>query len=541
MKLSHVLLASTSGLLLQGCLLEDTNIPKEPEKSIPIPDVASLKAAAKYPIGAALPAGDSLNSVLDRSDLQQVVSKHFSQITAENIMKPIYVQPTKGSFFYTDADALEDYAASIGASIHGHALVWHQSVPEWMITECAKSAEDCEAVMSSHISNVVSHYAAGDTVVSWDVVNEAFNDDGSYRDQGEWGSFWYANIGESYISKAYIAAKQALTNQSPAKDAAVDLYYNDYAIEQDDAKLTAVLNMVDTVNTDGSNPLIEGIGFQMHVGLTQPAITDISSSFKKAAATGLKVKITELDVRINESGTLSQFTYDLAMSQKQRYQDIVAAYLETVPVAQRGGVSVWGVSDADSWIPSHYGSPDWPLLFDTDLQAKPALEGMYNAIGSEEEDPEEPTLFSDKFDGEFKWGTTYQTIVGPHESLNASEQVMNIVVPWASTTDKYGTGVLMDVDFSTPRTIQFDIYVPSSIGTGDLAVQPLVQQSQAPYGGVYDIAYQFGYTLDEWSTITIENVQTDLENIDRLGFNFIANDVVLPANAVIKIDNVIVK
>jgi endo-1,4-beta-xylanase len=53
--------------------------------------------------------------------------------------------------------------------------------------------------------------------------------------------------------------------------------------------------------------------------------------------------------------------------------------VRAVPAAQRAGITVWGVWDADSWI-NQPGSPDWPLLFDGNFQAKPALQGFKDAL-----------------------------------------------------------------------------------------------------------------------------------------------------------------
>jgi endo-1,4-beta-xylanase len=53
--------------------------------------------------------------------------------------------------------------------------------------------------------------------------------------------------------------------------------------------------------------------------------------------------------------------------------------MDVVPEAQRGGISVWGIADLDSWRRS-YNALEWPLLFDDDLAPKPALQGFADGL-----------------------------------------------------------------------------------------------------------------------------------------------------------------
>ncbi|MDR9831212.1 endo-1,4-beta-xylanase [Vibrio sp. FNV 38] len=532
MKWNSVCLLLGTSALLQGCLLDSADT--KPVEPIPQPEIESLYSLASgYPIGTALPAGDAENSVHSRDDLQHIVQQHFNQITAENIMKPQYLQPVEGEFFFEDADVLVGFAQEIGASVHGHTLVWHSQIPQWM--NACSSESQCSDIMTSHISAVASQFAG--KVVSWDVVNEAFNDDGSYRNEGDNGSVWYRNIGKDYILKAFVSAREA--------DANAELYYNDYNIEYNDAKLDAVLTMVDELQA--ANAPIDGIGFQMHVGIEQPTLELITAALSRAVETGLKVKVTELDVRLNHDGNYSSLTLELAEKQQQRYQEIVAAYLGMVPEAQRGGLSVWGVSDSDSWIRDLYGNPDWPLLFDDQLAQKPAIQGFADGLSSEVSEP----LFSDTFETGVNWYEDGSSTTTGAFSHNAEAQTMNVDISWTSESDKYVIAREFDqhtIDFNSARTLSFDIYIPADIGNeGIFAVQPFIMD------GAYTpafVGWQFGYTAGGWATITIPNIDPDFEfgyngnpdfsAIDRIGFEFIANGAVVPQGT-IQIDNVTVR
>ncbi len=350
-------------------------------------NVDSLHTLASFPIGVAVSNTDfATYNILTNTAEQSLVEKHFDQMTAGNIMKMNYLEPTQGNFTFTNADAFVDYAKSKNISVHGHALVWHSDyqVPDFMKTWAGTSADFLTA-LETHVTTIVDHFEAKENVTSWDVVNEALNDDtpSGFRTN----STLYIKSGNSavYIEKAFQAARTA--------DPAAILYYNDYNIDQNGAKMTKLVDMITDFQTR-SIPL-DGIGFQMHVFLDYPSIDNISDAMQKVVDKGLKVKITELDVAINNpyngnwpANKISSFTDSIALTQKKRYCDIVKAYLDTVPVNLRGGISVWGTTDANTWLhdlfkkPSQYNGEKiaWPLLFDGNYNDKPALRGFADAL-----------------------------------------------------------------------------------------------------------------------------------------------------------------
>jgi endo-1,4-beta-xylanase len=326
-----------------------------------------LKSLASMPIGVAVNAGFENNSIINSSTSSQqqaVVFPNFSQMTAGNIMKMSYLHPSEFSFTFGQADELVSFAASNGMAMHGHTLIWHADyqVPAFM----KNYSGDFAAMLKNHVQTIVSHFQG--KVVSWDVVNEALADDGEPTVGNNLRSTVFSQkMGLSFIDQAFINARAA--------DPQVDLFYNDYNIEAGGQKTLNMLALVDGMRSRGVP--ITGVGFQTHVTIDWPSISAIESSFKAVADRGLKVKISELDVSMKSA--YSSFTLDAATRQKQRYHDIVAAYLRAVPAAQRAGITVWGVWDADSWI-NQPTSPDWPLLFDANFQAKPALQGFKDAL-----------------------------------------------------------------------------------------------------------------------------------------------------------------
>ena len=340
--------------------------------------VESLRSLSpgNMPIGVAVAAGNSAISPLTNMPRQTVVTQHFNQLTAENIMKPSYLQPTQGQFFFDEADALINFAEANGLQVHGHTLMWHNQIPAWM-QNFSGTRDQWLDVLKTHVSTVAGHFAARESVVSWDVVNEAFEDAGGrYRgsEEGTGSSVWYDKIGKEFIEEAFKAADTAAPN--------ADLYYNDFSTEWNRAKLDAMIAMVE--DFQDRNIPIDGVGFQMHVWGNANLAT-IRQHLKLVAdiRPAIKVKITELDVRLNYADqplSANAYNPELADQHKALIKGIVEAYLEVVPAEQRGGITVWGVADVDSWINSLYGRPDWSLFFFNDMSPKPALQGFADAL-----------------------------------------------------------------------------------------------------------------------------------------------------------------
>lgn len=346
-------------------------------------DNLSLKSLVDFPVGVAVSAGNEANSLLldnTNGTAQRVIAEqHFDQLTAGNIMKMSYLHPGIDTFNFTQADALLEYANNHDMTIHAHTLIWHSDyqVPNWMKNFAGDKAA-WSAMLQTHVQTIAAHFSG--RVPSWDVVNEAFEDNGSYRN-----SLFYQKMNKDYIEEAFANARAA--------DATADLYYNDYNLSQGGAKLNAVLAMADDFQT--RNIPISGIGFQMHVNIDWPRISDIKASFAAVVARGLKVKITELDIPINNpydgsynfpNNYVSELTPTHAQRQKVRYCEIAKAYIDTVPANLRGGFSVWGIWDGDTWLNAalfNNNHVDWPLLFDINFQPKPALTGVANALAGQ--------------------------------------------------------------------------------------------------------------------------------------------------------------
>lgn len=303
-----------------------------------------------------------------------LLKMHFNSLTAGNAMKPGELQHTKGYFTFDGADKLVDTMLNAGMKVHGHTLVWHQQSPEWMNTSkdaegntVYLSREEALNNMRTHIKTVVEHF--GNRVISWDVVNEAMSD--NPPNPSDWRaslrqSPWYHSIGEDYVEQAFLAAREVL-DEHPDWD--IKLYYNDYNLDNQN-KAKAVYNMVKEINenyqkTHPGKLLIDGAGMQGHYTVnTNP--TNVELSLKRFIELGVEISITELDVQAGRDFKLSEKE---ANAQGYLYAQLFKLFRENAEHISR--VTIWGMDDGTSWRAATN-----PLLFDKNLQAKPAYYGV---------------------------------------------------------------------------------------------------------------------------------------------------------------------
>ncbi|MGO4348931.1 endo-1,4-beta-xylanase [Paenibacillus sp. MCAF9] len=338
--------------------------------SIPISvqkDLTPIKTKYQdnFLIGNAVSAAD-----FDGTRLE-LLKLHHNVVTAENAMKPDATQAVKGTFTY--ADSLIDKAIAAGMKVHGHVLVWHQQTPAWMTTSNGSplSRDEALANMRTHIQTVMTHYAEkyGNNLISWDVVNEAMNDNPS--NPTDWvaalrTSPWKTAIGNDYVEQAFLAAREVL-DANPSWD--IKLYYNDYN-DDNQNKATAIYNMVKELNdkyalTHPGKKLIDGVGMQAHYNVnTKP--DNVKASLERFISLGVEVSITELDITAGNGGTITEKE---AIAQGYLYAQLFQIYKEHAANIAR--VTFWGLNDSTSWRKEQP-----PLLFDNNLQAKQAYYGV---------------------------------------------------------------------------------------------------------------------------------------------------------------------
>ena len=223
------------------------------------------------------------------------------------------------------------------------------------------------------ITTMVDRYKG--KVTGWDVANEVVVDGtGELRTSSNSPAtpdnfYWADHLGRNYIANAFRWANAA--------DPAAKLFINDYNLESDGRKLDSVIKLINELKTAGVP--IHGVGLQMHISINTNN-TGIDNAFQKLAATGLLIHVSEMDVRINPSNTPGfSATSALLDQQAQKYKYIAQSYFQYVPAAQRYGITVWNLTDADSWIVQS-GKVDFPALFNSSYQKKPAFSGFVQGL-----------------------------------------------------------------------------------------------------------------------------------------------------------------
>lgn len=305
----------------------------------------------------------------------EVMRKHFNAAVAENCMKPESLQPVEGKFNFATADRFVGYCESNGLVPIGHCLMWHSQIPHWFFIDDEGREVSRDVLISrieSHVRTVVSHFKG--KIHGWDVVNEAIEDDGSWRK-----SPFYKIIGDEFIDIAFKAAHEA--------DPDVELYYNDYSLANP-RKRDTVCKLVQRLKEKGLR--IDAIGMQSHQGLSYPSLSDYEASIETFAAQGVKVMVTELDINVLPNprhfggAEISQnFEYmnemnpykdglpaEKAQELHDRYMDLFRLYYKHRDKITR--INLWGISDANSWLNDWpmRGRTNYPLLFDRQYKEK---------------------------------------------------------------------------------------------------------------------------------------------------------------------------
>jgi endo-1,4-beta-xylanase len=279
-------------------------------------------------------------------------------------------QPLKSSGVFVDP--ILAVTEANGQQSQAFHLLWHE-FSYWNPELANRSLNERRAFAKSHVQTLMRKYSG--RVQAWNVMNEAFRDDGSLRQEVEYtatGSYknWLFGISNDLLGDSFRWAREADPNAL--------LFYNDYGIEADGPKWDAVLNMVKRFKREGVP--IDGVGFQGHLDLTgnpNGKLDALNDHFRQLNELGVRVRITELDVSIGD-GRGSE-----ALRLEAQARLVWQATTACMHAQNCDAINMWGMTDSYNWKtrPEFQGKPEnQPTLFDTSFNPKPAYWWMQHAL-----------------------------------------------------------------------------------------------------------------------------------------------------------------
>ncbi|GAB2988124.1 endo-1,4-beta-xylanase [Amycolatopsis acidiphila] len=317
------------------------------------PTLRALAARHDIRIGTAV----DMSALAADPVYRRQVGSEFSTVTAENVMKWEVLEPQRGQYDWSAADRLMAFARQHGQAVRGHVLVWHSQLPAWL-TAGSFSSDQLRQILRKHIFDTVGHFKG--RIWQWDVVNEAFNEDGTLRD-----TIWLEKLGPGYIADAFRWAHEA--------DPSAKLFYNDYNIEDVNAKSDAVYQLVKTLRAQGVP--VEGVGMQAHETVDYTPTT-MRQNMQRFQRLGLDTAVTEADVRMVMPPDAAKLG-----AQADVYRSMLSDCLATDRCIS---FTVWGFTDKYSWVPGTFEGQGAANLLDETFTPKPAYDAVRATLAAKE-------------------------------------------------------------------------------------------------------------------------------------------------------------
>lgn len=339
----------------------------------------------------------------------KVLSSEFNSVVIEHHLKwtPLVIHPYLdappppaspprhlGTYDFHHVDSMVDWAIENDMHIKGHVLVWHVTSPVSILEKMTQT--QVRNAVRRHIFTTIAYFR--DRITMWDVVNEALASDGTLVE-----NVFYRKMGPNYIEECFRWAHEADPNAF--------LIYNDNKVEGCGSGVDNGVNQVqrnkckayapNQAKSDGFYNLlrelvqkkvpIHGAGMQAHFSAggvknqRPPTPSMVKRQIRRIGMLGLKVNISEMDVRISTlknapaTGDIADDrSYVREIAQTEIYQDILTAALSE-PAFH--GIWLWGFTDRHTWVKNFYYD-DTPLIFDEQYNRKPSYNGVLAALHS---------------------------------------------------------------------------------------------------------------------------------------------------------------
>jgi endo-1,4-beta-xylanase len=308
------------------------------------------------------------DQIKSETDFAQAVARECAVIVPEWEMKWGAIEATRGRRNFERSDIFLRFAEKHRLKIRGTTLVWHRNIPKWAV-EALKDKPDWN-LLASYMTATLNRYG-GERFIHWDVLNEVIEPkDG--RDDALRMSPYLSAFGPEYLPRAL-----SLAHERAPK---VQLYVNEYGLDYDGPierdRRTALLRLIERLKK--SNAPFHGIGIQAHLRVDKSKFSEnaLRRFLADIAAHGLKITLTELDVRERDLSLPIDERDRLVASEVTRYLDVV---LDEPAVA---GIVTWGLSDRYSWLNAKLqgGARNRGLPLDENLAPKPIRHAMAEAL-----------------------------------------------------------------------------------------------------------------------------------------------------------------
>ncbi len=331
----------------------------------------------------------SKDTPADQTKDWETIVRHFNYVVAENCMKCEVIHPKEGVYDFTLADQFVNKARAAGLKVLGHCLIWHSQCAPWFHYDeqgNLVSPEVLKQRMREHIYTIVNHFKG--RVQAWDVVNEAFEDDGTLRK-----SLFYQILGEDYIPLAFQYAHETDPN--------AELYYNDYSMNKA-SKVEGVARFFAPLIRQGLP--VTAIGMQGHMVLEgNNYVEEYEHAIQTIRNLGVKTFFSEVDLSVlpNPYGfaganVSDRFAYrpemdpykdGLTAEKKQEVQDFWVRFFQMLTRHRDDilRVNFWCLTDGCSWRNDFpiKGRTDYATLFDRQGQPKPEVQAIINVVRPE--------------------------------------------------------------------------------------------------------------------------------------------------------------
>jgi len=303
------------------------------------------------------------------AEFASLFTKQCQILTPEVELKWARLQQTPDRYDFTQADWIVEFAKKNNILLHGHALVWHESLPKWF--EEKVTIKNAEKTLNDYIATVAGRYAG--QMHSWDVVNEALAS-WDNRSDGLRNTPWLKLLGPQYIEIAFRAAASA----DPNAMLILNQNHLEYDTNNDEQTRTATLKLLERLKK--AEVPIHALGIESHLVGDESRFNPpkLRGFLRNVADLGLKILITELDVDDQKLPANVEARDKIIAN---RYSE----YLSTV-LAEQAVIAVitWGLSDRSTWLSSFKPRGDGlqvrSLPFDKDLHAKAAFHAIADAI-----------------------------------------------------------------------------------------------------------------------------------------------------------------